>query len=114
MQRSGKAAKTRTKSKQERSSGNRFAVLNDFVDFSMAGLLPTDALVWLVLYRDTKVGVARTAQSDIARRAGIGRRTVVRAVERLQKHGLLTVVRHGGLNRGPSTYRVHRSKKEPQ
>ena len=32
-------------------------------------------MVWLVLYRDTKDGVAKTSQADIARRAGISVRT---------------------------------------
>ena len=90
-----------------RRTGNRFAVLNAFVDYSLARVLRTDAAVWLVLYRDTqRDGMARTGQADIARRAGISTRTVKRAIKRLEGAGLLRVVRRGGLNRGPSAYHV--------
>ncbi|MFM8274523.1 MAG: helix-turn-helix domain-containing protein, partial [Gemmata sp.] len=72
------------------------------------GLTPAESLVWLVLFRDTKgTGTARTAQADIARRAGLDVRTVRRAVASLDTKGLLQTVRRGRLNAGPSTYRVH-------
>ena len=84
----------------------RFAVLNAFVD-GVAGELPrSEILVWMILYRDTRQGIARTSQADIARRAGTSTRTVCRAINRLRKRGLLIVVYRGGLNRGPSKYKV--------
>ncbi len=91
--------------KGKRAAG-RFGVLNAFVDFTMGGLRRNEIAVWLVLWRDTRNGIARTAQADIGRRARIARRTVVRAIQRLREGGLLTVVRQGGINRGPSEYRV--------
>jgi DNA-binding GntR family transcriptional regulator len=60
----------------------------------------------LVLYRDTKNGTARTSITDIARRAGSSRRTVLRAVANLVRRRLLQVVHRGGLGRGTSVYRV--------
>lgn len=93
-----------------RTRSQRFAVLNAFVDFGIAAadLTPAEALVWLVLFRDTKAeGTARTAQADIARRAGLSVRGVKKAVRTLSAKGLLAVVRRGRLNSGPSTYRVH-------
>ena len=62
--------------------------------------------VWLVLYRDTCNGTARTSQADAAHRAGVNERTVRRAIKGLVKKGLLVVEKQGGLNRGPSRYRV--------
>lgn len=101
------AALRNSRNRNKARAGDRFAVLNTFVDCSLARVLRTDAAVWLVLYRDTqRDGIARTGQADIARRAGVGTRTVIRAVRRLEAKGLLTVVRRGGLNRGPSAYRV--------
>lgn len=88
----------------------RFAALNAFVDFGVAAgkLTPAEALVWLVLFRDTKGnGTARTAQADIARRAGLSVRGVKKAIRGLRAKGFLNVVRRGRLNVGPSTYRVH-------
>lgn len=87
--------------------GGRFAVLNGFVDFTLRDLDRAELAVWLILYRDTKAdGLVRTAQTDLARRAGVAVRTVRRAVGKLHDRGLLVVVNRGGLRRGVSTYRV--------
>ena len=73
----------------------------------MAKLTGAEAKVWLILFRDTKAtGTARTGQTDIARRAGLSRRGVQVAVGKLTAKGLVTIVRRGRLNSGPSTYRV--------
>lgn len=89
-----------------RQTADRFAVLNAFVDFTAGELTRSELLVWLVLYRDTRDGTARTAQADAARRTGLGRRTVGLALARLERRGLVKTVYRGGLNRGPSRYRV--------
>lgn len=94
---------------KRRARSERFAVLNAFVDFGIADadLTPAEALVWLVLFRDTKgTGTARTGQTDIARRAALDVRTVRRAVASLTAKGILETVRRGRLNVGPSVYRV--------
>ncbi len=87
-------------------AGERFAVLNAFVDFALAGLNRREIAVWLVLYRDTREGTARTSYDDLARRAGLNRRNVGRALRRLELLKLLNVVHRGGLGRGVSRYRV--------
>jgi Helix-turn-helix domain len=92
---------------RKRKTADRFAVLNAFIDLTAGELPRSEVMVWLVLYRDTKNGVAKTSQADIARRAGINVRTARRAIGRLRDHRLLYVVRHGGLRQGPTTYRVH-------
>jgi hypothetical protein len=85
----------------------RFAVLNAFADFTLRGLSRADIAVWLLLWRDTKPnGLARTAQADLARRAGCDVSTVKRAVRRLVRSGLLDVTYRGRLGRGPSAYVV--------
>lgn len=90
-----------------RKTADRFAVLNAFVDCTMADLSRAESLVWLVLYRDTKPdGTARTGAADVARRIGTTRRAVVNALAKLRRRGLLRVVFKGGLNRGPSRYVV--------
>ncbi len=99
-----KAARPKRSSK---SAGGRFGVLNTFVDVTLREVDRTATAVWLVLYRDTKPdGLARTAQSDIARRVGCSVRTAYAALKRLEACGLMTVAFRGGLNRGPSIYRV--------
>jgi len=102
-------AKKRNGSKPRKSmqrTRDRFGVLNDFVDCSAAELNRSELLVWLVLYRDARDGIACTSQAAIARRAGVDDRTVRRAIKRLERRKLLKTVYRGGLNRGTSKYRV--------
>jgi hypothetical protein len=89
-----------------RKAGERFAVLNAFVDFAAGTLNRGELLTWLVLYRDTRDGTAATSQADIARRTGLCKRTVIAALQRLEAAGLLKRVHRGGLRRGVSRYRV--------
>jgi hypothetical protein len=94
--------------KGKHSSRGRFQCVNAFLDVTMGALERAELAVWLLLWRDTKPdGLARTSQSDLARRAGCNPRTVRRALTALQSAGLVSVVRRGGLNRGLSVYRVH-------
>ena len=98
-----------SKPKRRSGKGERFAVLNAFVDAALAELTGAEAKVWLILFRDTKAatGTARTGQSDIARRAGIDIRTVRYVLVALEAKGMIRVVRRGRLNGGPSVYRIH-------
>ena len=82
---------------------DRFALLNAFVDMTAGEQPRSGILVWIILNRDTRDGVARTSQADIARTS---KRTVGRAIHDLQRRGLLRVIRRGELNRGPSHYEV--------
>lgn len=98
---------TATKNKPKQKTAERFAVLNAFVDCSMADLTRSEIAVWLVLYRDVRDGSVRTSQADIARRAGTSVRGVKAAVKKLLALELLTVIYQGGLNRGTTRYRVN-------
>lgn len=89
-----------------RRTRDRFELLNGFVDFTAGTLNRSELLVWLTLYRDSREGIARTAQADLARRTRLGERTVRWALGRLERRGLLAVVHRGGLRRGLSSYRV--------
>jgi len=95
------------KGDKRKAAAGRFGVLNAFVDCSMADLSRAEIAVWLVLYRDTRNGSTRESQENIARRAGTDRKTVSRAVQSLEKRGLLKVSYRGGFNRGASRYVVH-------
>jgi len=84
----------------------RFASINAFVDGSLRGLGRAPLAVWIVLWRDERHGLSRTAISDLARRVGCSRSTVGRALASLKKSGLVTLVRPGGPLAGPNVYRV--------
>jgi DNA-binding MarR family transcriptional regulator len=91
----------------KRRARHRFELLNAFVDGGMADLSRSELAVWLILYRDTRPnGEARASLKHLARRAGIDRQTASRAVGRLKCRKMLQVLYRGGLNRGPSVYRV--------
>ena len=101
------------KSKRTAVTSNRFRELNAFVDYSMTDLSRAELGTWLVLWRDTKNGTARTSMTDVARRIGVTRRAVVDAVTKLEQRGLLTVVYRGGMRRGMNVYRVQTTSKPP-
>jgi len=105
--RDGKAADKAKGSPERRRTRDRFAMLNAFVDCSMTGLSRAELATWLVLYRDTRDGTARTSGADVARRIGTSRRTVTDALAGLRRRGLVKLVYRGGLNRGTSVHRVH-------
>lgn len=101
-------ASCRSKAKRKSAAAGRFGVLNAFADVTLATLDRASIAVWLLLWRDTKPnGLARTSQADLARRGGISERSVRRALDVLDRAGLLDVVRRGRIGSGPSTYRVH-------
>jgi len=89
------------------TTAGRFGTLNAFVDCSLAELSRSEIAVWMVLYRDTRDGTVRTSQENVARRSGTSVRHVKKAMASLTAAGLLTVVFQGGLNRGPSRFRVN-------
>ena len=104
--RDGKAAGKAKDPPERRRTRDRFGVLNAFVDCSIADLTRAEALTWLVLYRDTRNGTARTSAADVARRIGTSRRTVTDALAGLRRRGLVKLVYRGGMNRGTSVHRV--------
>ena len=104
---SATAETTAKRKTTKRLSRLRFESLNAFVDSGLADLSRAELAVWLILYRDTKRdGSARASLDDLARRGGMNRQTASRAVGRLARRTMLQVIRGGGINRGPSAYRV--------
>jgi hypothetical protein len=98
--------------KPNRKASGRFAVLNAFVDHGARAVNTTAVAVWLVLYREVQPdGLATVSHAHIAERLNVTRQTVTRALKRLVTAGFISVVRPGGWQRGPSTYRVRGSNK---
>jgi DNA-binding MarR family transcriptional regulator len=97
----------RTRKTTKRQSTLRFETLNAFVDSGMHNLSRAELAVWMILFRDTKRnGTAGASLEDLARRGGMDRQTASRAVGKLARRKMLQVVKRGGLNSGPSIYRV--------
>ena len=103
---SGSGGTTMGPPKHKPETGDRFRTLNAFVDATMRELTPSEKIVWFVLFREVRNGVASVAQTDIAIRSGLTQPTVSLAIQRLVGRGLVRVVRQGGFRSGPSTYVV--------
>lgn len=95
------------KSKPSKATGQRFQSINDFVDATMQKLKPTAALAWIVLWRDARNGIARTSQSDIARRVGVSRKTAMRAIAELEAASIVKRVVKGNSFKQCSAYEVY-------
>jgi hypothetical protein len=96
----------------KKAAAGRFGVLNRFADTGARLVDTTAQACWWILYRETKPdGLATISHQRIAECVGVDRKTVTRALGRLEAARLLTVVRHGGWRRGASTYRVHATPK---
>ena len=92
--------------KTTKRDGNRWNDLNQFIDITMRDLTPAQTAVWLTLFRDERKGVSKSAQTYIAERCGLSRESVSRAINELERRGLVQTLHQGGLNQGLSWYRV--------
>ena len=72
----------------------------------MQRLTPRPTSVWLCLFRDSRNGVAKSAQVYVAQRCGLKRPTVSTTIGELEALGLVVTIHQGGVNRGLSWYRV--------
>lgn len=104
--RDSRRGKAESKAPSKANAG-RFEMLNSFVDCQLAECTRAELAVWLVLYRDSRKGMACTAQSWIAKRANVDVRTVRTAIGKLKQRGLVDVVKKGGPSAGLAAYRVH-------
>ena len=89
----------------------RWALFNRIVDVDQRNLTDSEFRVLVTLFRDSKDGVAKIGQANLACRIGRTRETVSRCVGRLARKGLLEIVKQGGLitsgvTRETSQYRI--------
>lgn len=90
-----------------RSKGDRWATFNAFVDGHLGAATSAEVRVWMVIYREVRPGgLAHVGMSDIARRAGLTRRGVVKAINGLKRRGMVELVTRGSVNGSPNAYRV--------
>ncbi len=83
--------------------GSRWAMLNDFADHHAHGLGVAAVAVWLLLFRHAdRDGRVSVSQSRITRALGCHVRTVRRALTKLRRLGLVTVVTPGSRATGPA------------
>ncbi len=86
-----------TPEKKSTKYHERWMVFNRLIDVEQRHLTDSEFRVLLTLFRDAKNGIARTAQTDLARRTGKCRGTVVRAIKKLIEKDVIEIVTQGGL-----------------
>ena len=96
----------RAKVAKGKPTGDRWQTFNRIIDDILAPLTNAEARALMILFRDARADIARTAQSDIARRAGVSRRAIVDALQSLKQRGLIEIIRRGNLRNGVSEYRI--------
>ena len=101
------AARNAKEAKMKRKDAvkKRWAMLNHFVDYGMAGLELSDMAVWMTLFRHANAdGVACVPQTRIKTLTGIAGSTITLAIERLLKTGWVERIQRGGPVGGPAKY----------
>jgi len=83
----------------------RFSELNTFVDRTMSNLTPTEAMIWLALFRNCRNGVCRVGRKRLAGLCGMSEKTVSRCITELTAKGLVRRI-GGGTTGKLSKYRV--------
>jgi hypothetical protein len=84
----------------------KIKLLNRFVDETLIGLEPLTALLWVVLYREARNGVAEISHGQLAEIMGVSDRTICRHIEVLIANRLLRKLKTGGYGRGCNRYQL--------
>lgn len=84
----------------------RFRLINRFLDKHARNCSTTAALAWVVIWRDSRDGIAVTSYMRLADRLGVSRATAARAIRQLRELGYLEVARSGSEALGPTWHRA--------
>lgn len=84
----------------------KIKLLNRFVDETLVGLDPSTALLWVVLYREARNGIAEISHGQLAKIMGVSDRTICRHIDVLIANKLLRKLKTGGYGRGCNKYQL--------
>ena len=84
----------------------KIKLLNRFVDETLIGLEPLTALLWVVLYREARNGIAEISHGQLAKIMGVSDRTICRHIDVLIANKLLRKLKTGGYGRGCNKYQL--------
>jgi hypothetical protein len=84
----------------------KIKLLNRFVDETLKGLEPFTALLWVVLYREARNGVAEISHGQLAEIMNVSDRTICRHIDVLIANKLLRKLKTGGYGRGCNKYQL--------
>jgi hypothetical protein len=89
------------------TAAGRFATFNTFIDTVAQRLSAAEVVVWMIMFRDCRNGIASTSHRDIVRRSGCSLRAVNYAIKRLRAAGLIKPTRLSRHRGEASQYAVH-------
>jgi DNA-binding transcriptional ArsR family regulator len=94
--------------KGNKHTKGRFLTMNSFADTSARQVGLAAQAVWFQLFRHARAkGVVSLSQGQIAERAGITKRTVIKAIKELTEAGMIELLSKGNnIKNEASTYRV--------
>ena len=96
----------KAKATKRKSSGDRWARLNSFVDISMREVTANESKVWLHLYRYERGGVVDASVRQIATGTGLHRNSTQNAIHGLMEKGLLEVLKRARHHGEATVYRL--------
>jgi hypothetical protein len=98
-----------TVERRKDAARRRWALLNGFIDSGMAGLKPSDVVVWFALFRHARAdGAVTVARSRLLKMTGLAPRTVTVCIRRMIDAGWIERIRRGDPSGGIAIYRVTR------
>ena len=84
----------------------KIKLFNRFVDETLKGLEHSTALLWVVLYREARNGIAEISHGQLAKIMGVSGRTICRHIDVLIANKLLRKLKTGGYGRGCNKYQL--------
>lgn len=84
----------------------KIKLLNRFVDETLIGLEPLTALLWVVLYREARNGIAEISHGQLAKIMNVSARSICRHIDVLIANKLLRKLKTGGYGRGCNKYQL--------
>lgn len=84
----------------------KIKLINRFVDETLKGLEHSTALLWVVLYREARNGVAEISHGQLAKIMNVSDRTICRHIDVLIANKLLRKLKTGGYGRGCNKYQL--------
>lgn len=84
----------------------KLKLFNRFVDEALIGLEHLTALLWLVLYREARNGIAEISHGQLAKIMNVSDRTICRHIDVLIANQLLRKLKTGGYGRGCNRYQL--------
>jgi DNA-binding MarR family transcriptional regulator len=101
------ARQAKTVATKRKSSGDRWARLNQFVDSLMKDMTHAQRGTFVYMFRHERNGTVATSVRQIANGTGMDKSSVQRALTQLTQRGIVEVVKKSKSHGSPSIFRLN-------